>query len=366
MTTPTSRAGKPIVIAPYDPLWAATFADERAMILRACGPDAFVRIEHVGSTAVPGLAAKPIVDIMPGVRSLAAFTPCIAALERIGYQYVPEFERDGPSGPGMPFRRYFRKDVDGVRAFHLHVVEHGSDFWRDHLLFRNYLRFNADDLQAYADLKRRLADEYNRTMIGTDINLGYTEHKSELINAIMAKARERAARSTPISHASYDPAWPQRFERERAKVAGAMGGHAIAIEHVGSTSVAGLHAKPTIDVAIGVRSMEESRAATPALLAAGYAKGRDNFPDWRYFDIEARPSGEMNVHLHLVPFGGRRWNRYLLFRDYLRAHPDVAADYAALKLALAEEFGRDRLGYVEAKTDFIEEVLQRARTVHLA
>ena len=105
--------------------------------------------------------------------------------------------------------------------------------------------------------------------------------------------------------------------------------------------------------------MEESRAATPALIAAGYAKGRDNFPDWRYFDIEARPSGEMNVHLHLVPFGGTRWNRYLLFRDYLRAHPDVTAAYAALKRANAEEFGRDILGYIEAKADFIVDMRER-------
>ena len=92
-----TTAARPIVIADYDPAWRERFEYERAMLFRACGRDAFVRIEHVGSTSVPGLAAKPIVDIMPGVRSLDLFAPCIAKLEAIGYQYVPQFEVDGPS-----------------------------------------------------------------------------------------------------------------------------------------------------------------------------------------------------------------------------------------------------------------------------
>ena len=110
--------------------------------------------------------------------------------------------------------------------------------------------------------------------------------------------------------------------------------------------------------------MDESRAATQPLLDAGFAKGRENFADWRYFDIEGHPPDE-NVHLHVVPFGGQRWNRYLLFRDYLRTQGDAARAYAELKLALAQEFGRDRLGYVEAKTDFVNEILLHARSVHL-
>jgi len=362
MTAPASRTGRPIVIADYDPTWPQTFATERAMILRACGRAAFVRIEHVGSTAVPGLAAKPIIDIMPGVRDLAGFAPQIAALTAIGYQYVPQYEQDGPWGAGMPERRYFRKDVDGVRAFHLHVVEHGSEFWRSQLLFRNYLRFNEADVRAYADLKRRLAEEYNRSRIGTDINAGYTDLKSDLISEILVKARERAGRSTPVRLASYDARWPERFAAERERIRPVVAPYAAAIEHVGSTSVPGLDAKPVIDIAVGVRSVEESRAATAPLLGLGYAKGQDNFPDWRYFDRPAEAAFE-SVHVHVVPFGGRRWSHYLLFRDYLRAHTEAAARYAALKRTLAEEFGTDRLGYVEAKTDFVEEILTRAKSV---
>jgi GrpB-like predicted nucleotidyltransferase (UPF0157 family) len=123
-----------------------------------------------------------------------------------------------------------------------------------------------------------------------------------------------------------------------------------------------LAAKPTIDIAIGVRTMDESRAGIEPLFALDYAKGVEHFPDWRYFDREGH-APMANVHLHMVPFGGDRWNRYLLFRDYLRSHADMAAAYAELKRELAAEFGKDRLGYVEAKTEFVNAILARARDV---
>lgn len=189
----TSRTGKPIVIADYDPSWPERFERERAEILRVCGVDAFVRIEHVGSTAVPGLAAKPIIDIMPGLRSLDDAPALIAPLAGIGYEYVPEFE--GPNrfdDEGMPFRRYFRKDVAGERAFHMHMVETSSEFWARHLLFRDFLRNSPEDAREYERVKRRAAAEYNANLTPeSNINLGYTDRKSDCINAIMAKARAR-------------------------------------------------------------------------------------------------------------------------------------------------------------------------------
>ena len=324
----TSRTGKPIVIADYDPAWVRRFEEERAMIYRACGRDAFVRIEHAGSTAVPGLAAKPIVDMMPGVRSLDAFMAHIPALEAMGYEYVPEYEKPIPelNDPGMPFRRYFRKDIDGERAFHMHTVEVGSDFWRDHLLFRNYLRVHPHEAQAYADLKRKLAETYNATMLAdaVNVNVGYTDYKTEFVERIKAEAKARVERSTPIVIAPYNELWPVRYAQLRDQIVDAIGGSAVDIQHVGSSSVPGLAAKPTIDIAIGVRTMEEGRAADAPLVALGYAKGVEHFADWRYYDREEHGRGD-NIHLHMVPFGGDRWNRYLLFRDHLRAHREVAA-----------------------------------------
>jgi GrpB-like predicted nucleotidyltransferase (UPF0157 family) len=190
----TSRTGKPIVIAAHDPAWRRRFEAERVVIFRACGREPFVVIEHVGSTAVPGLAAKPIVDIMPGLRSLDDAPPLIPLLEGIGYQYVPEFERPGAIDSGMPFRRYFRKDVDGERAFHMHMVATDSEFWRRHLLFRDWLRRHPADADAYAMVKRRIAAEYNAAATpASDINLDYTDRKSAFIERIVARAEAERA-----------------------------------------------------------------------------------------------------------------------------------------------------------------------------
>jgi len=185
--------GKRIVIADYDPAWPAKFEAERDLIVRTCGAGAFVSIQHVGSTSVPGLAAKPIIDMMPGVRSLDDAPPLVPLLESIGYEYVPEFEHDTPSGPGMPFRRYFRKDANGERAYHLHMVEVGSEFWVDHLLFRDYLRAHPDAADEYAHLKRKIAANFNASMTpSSDINVGYTDRKTDFVERIKSRARAEA------------------------------------------------------------------------------------------------------------------------------------------------------------------------------
>ena len=144
----------------------------------------------MGSTSVPGLAAKPIIDMMPGLRSLNDAPAIIEKLVDLGYHYVPEFEEDTPSGPGMPLRRYLRRDEDGRRAYHVHMVEYGSDFWTKHLLFRDYLREHPDAADAYAKLKRDLAAEFNANLTpDSDVNVGYTDHKTEFIEDIVARAR---------------------------------------------------------------------------------------------------------------------------------------------------------------------------------
>lgn len=191
----SSNRGKAIVIADYDPGWVAKFEAAREAMFVACGRDAFVAIEHVGSTAVPGLAAKPIIDMMPGLRSLDDAPPIVARLVALGYQYVPQFEQDTPSGPGMPLRRYLRgDDGDGRRAYHVHMVEHGGDFWTRHLLFRDYLRSHPEAAEAYAQLKRELAAGFNATITATsDINVGYTDRKTEFVEDIVARARAELA-----------------------------------------------------------------------------------------------------------------------------------------------------------------------------
>lgn len=168
----------PVVIADYDARWPALYAAERARILEAVG-EWLVDIEHIGSTAVPGLAAKPIIDMMGGVRRLADVTPCIPLLRALGYRYVPDFE------DALPERRYFYKGDEGAHTYHLHVVERTDDFWRRHILFRDFLRAHPERARAYGRLKRDLAAH-----LGADRE-AYTEAKTVFIEAVVAEARRR-------------------------------------------------------------------------------------------------------------------------------------------------------------------------------
>ena len=114
----------PVVVVPYDDAWPSLYEEERARIERA-----------IGTWAVPGLAAKPVIDIMVGVKSLDDSPILVERLVGIGYEYVPEFERV------LPFRRYFRKMREGRRTHQIHLVERFNiEWWDRHLLFRDYLR----------------------------------------------------------------------------------------------------------------------------------------------------------------------------------------------------------------------------------
>src|SRR5216683_7406284 len=117
-----------IIIADYNPVWPVLFEEEKARILAVAG--AYIEdIQHVGSTSVPGLGAKPIIDIMIGIHDLSLVEKCVQPLENLGYEYLSEF--------GIPGRHYFRKPPDTVstlRTHHIHMVERNHREWRKHLL----------------------------------------------------------------------------------------------------------------------------------------------------------------------------------------------------------------------------------------
>ena len=157
----------------------------------------------------------------------------------------------------------------------------------------------------------------------------------------------------------YDPSWPRRFEEERALLAEALAPWLVGpIEHVGSTAVPGLAAKPVIDIMAAVASLGASRPAIEAVARHG----------WCYFPYRAesmhwfcKPSPAARTHhLHLIPFGSALWAERLAFRDHLRAHPDVALEYARLTQELAERYRFDREAYTEAKGPFVERVVAAA------
>lgn len=156
----------------------------------------------------------------------------------------------------------------------------------------------------------------------------------------------------PIVIVEYEPSWPREFERLRDRASRAVGGFAVAIEHVGSTAVPGLAAKPVIDLVVVVEP-EHVQAAIDRLVAIGYVhlgnlgvEGREAF---------AVPSGERRDHHHLYVSAtdSEELRAQLAFRDHLRNDRALAAEYEALKRALAIRFRDDRMGYTEAKTDFV-------------
>jgi GrpB-like predicted nucleotidyltransferase (UPF0157 family) len=156
----------------------------------------------------------------------------------------------------------------------------------------------------------------------------------------------------------YDPGWPAAFEALRARVALVLGEVALAIEHVGSTSVPGLAAKPVIDIDVVVRSPDDIQAAIERLATIGYVHRGDLGIAGR--EAFAQPANLPKHHLYVCPLGCEELRRHLAFRDYLRAHPDVAETYAAIKRAAAIRFPNDINSYIDAKTDFVQSVLSRA------
>lgn len=163
----------------------------------------------------------------------------------------------------------------------------------------------------------------------------------------------------------YDSAWVAQYQREREMITGALGDFVAGIEHVGSTSVPGLSAKPTIDILLGVDSLAEfDRDGIHRLVSAGYEyvpKFENEMPYRRYFRRWNDTLTDHTVHIHTVEPQNPFWRRHLDFRDYLRAHPDVASEYAALKRDLVQRFAHDSVAYTDAKTEFIQSVERRAR-----
>jgi GrpB-like predicted nucleotidyltransferase (UPF0157 family) len=155
----------------------------------------------------------------------------------------------------------------------------------------------------------------------------------------------------------YDPQWPTIFEALRDRAAAVLGHLALAIEHVGSTSVPGLAAKPIIDLDVIVRSPDDVLVAIERLATIGYVHRGDLGIAGR--EAFSQPPDLPDHHLYVCPLGGRELPRHLAFRDYLRTHPEAAEAYAALKRAAATRFPNDIDAYLDAKTVFIEAILAK-------
>ena len=168
--------------------------------------------------------------------------------------------------------------------------------------------------------------------------------------------------SEPISLVPYDPAWPNIYEAEASHICGAAQGIVEHIEHFGSTSIPGLISKPTIDIMASVPDIAAIQDFATWLGDDGYEDMSENFSFRRFFRKSAAGAG-LSFHLHLVNEAAWATKSERLFREWLVAHPAVAASYAALKTKLASSYAQDRMAYTDAKSAFISKIVNEARAI---
>jgi GrpB-like predicted nucleotidyltransferase (UPF0157 family) len=176
-----TRGTQPIEVVDYHPDWPRAYAEERDRIAAVIG-DTALAIEHVGGTAVPGLPAKPVIDLMVGVDDIERAGPAVAGLINLGYEYVPELETE------LPDRRYFRRG--NPETYQVHMVPLSSDYFTEHLLFRDYLRSHPQAAEEYGKLKRGLAGRHRFD------REAYRAGKVPFIDTVVAAARREAGDPT--------------------------------------------------------------------------------------------------------------------------------------------------------------------------
>jgi GrpB-like predicted nucleotidyltransferase (UPF0157 family) len=161
----------------------------------------------------------------------------------------------------------------------------------------------------------------------------------------------------------YDSSWPATFEREATTIKRTLGSVAVRIDHVGSTAVPRMPAKPIIDINVSVRDVEAIDAYRQPLEALGYLFVPDPDPDFRDFHFFGKPATRpRSFHIHVCQVDSLHEKRHLVVRDYLRTNANEAREYASIKRSAAEQYPGDRLAYMAAKGPYIDALEQRAIT----
>jgi len=163
-----------VKIIPYQKKWSEEFEREKARILEVCG-DRVIAIEHIGSTSVPNLSAKPIIDIAVGIKRLKDAEELLKPLDKIGYHFYKQFQRQ---------RLFVAKGPDENRSHYLHIMRYKGAKWEADQLFRNYLHTHPNEIKRYSKLKEKLAMEY------TSDRQSYSDGKNDFIKSIIAKAKK--------------------------------------------------------------------------------------------------------------------------------------------------------------------------------
>lgn len=158
----------------------------------------------------------------------------------------------------------------------------------------------------------------------------------------------------------HDPSWEASAQEAASRLREILGEDAKDVQHIGSTSIRGILAKPIVDMAVGVDKLEDMRRHDPELAEGGFLFRGEDMPGQLLY-VLAGPEDSRTHHIHVVLWGGRDWNNYINFRDYLNCHPDMAQRYSQLKEELCGKYAGDRGSYTQSKQALIDEILTRAR-----
>ncbi len=188
--------------------------------------------------------------------------------------------------------------------------------------------------------------------------MGQKDKHSLISDEELQKVRvgELKPHNNTITLVEYDPAWPKLFEREANRIRSVLGEKALQVEHVGSTSVPGLCAKPIIDIMLVVENSADEASYVPDLEAVGY---KLHIRDHYWFEHRLFKGPDTDINLHVFSKGASEIDRMLRFRDWLRANKDDREKYAEAKRALAKKKWRHVQHYADAKTSIIMEIMER-------
>lgn len=333
----------------HNPKWAESFADE-ANVIKTILKENCVHVHHIGSTAIPNIYAKPIIDILPVVKNIHLIDSLTPEFEKLGYSCMGEY--------GIPGRRFYWKSKT-KRTHHLHLFEQGSKEILRHVAFKDFMLTHPNYAQAYSLIKQCLAEVFS------DNIENYVNGKSSFVQMMdyktgNAKPAQLAA-DDPIIIQPYNFAWPKLAAAEIKTIKEITRGLPyVSIEHLGSTAVPKLSSKPIIDIFIVLPSIEEAMQWIAPLETLGYVFWHDN-PDslhLRFFKGMPPFGTARTHHVHIISADNNTIEHRILFRDILRLDEKIRGEYESLKIKLSQAHATDRERYTDEKGMFIEKVLR--------
>jgi GrpB-like predicted nucleotidyltransferase (UPF0157 family) len=337
-----------VELVPHDPNWAIQFEQEAKLIKRILR-DNCLAIHHIGSTAIPNIHAKPVIDCLIEVNDLNLVDKLNSEFEKLGYECKGEF--------GIPGRRFYQKGGE-QRTHHIHLFQQGNPEIARHLAFRDFMLANPNYAKAYSAIKRCLAEVFPYDIAS------YIKGKASFVQMIDYQTghapQEQLQASDDIVILPYDNNWEKLAAAEIAALKMILSKESyIRIEHLGSTSVLGISAKPIIDLYLSVPDIENTKLLIQQLKTLGYDfwEANPNKKHHRLFK-GMPPFGKGRTHhLHIFADDNPRFDEKIKFRNALKNSDSLRDQYQALKLQLKETTAGDREKYTAAKGEFIKQVL---------